>query len=92
MPEREHGMYQITYVREERRNAVVLTAQLWYIGEDDQNIIFSARPYAGTQTMPKRTMRTIVKVPDDSGVYIGRDARKVSTPRYVRSQHYRDGR
>jgi hypothetical protein len=83
-----HGMYRFQYVTEDRSNAKLLESQMWLIGEDEKNYIFSARPAAGTQYAPKVLIRgDLEKIDDDSGVFIGRVVRKNRTPHYVRSEH-----
>ena len=87
---RRHGMYRITYTETERVNAVVKTSQLWYAGDDNLgNHVFSARPYAGTQTMPANSslLLTMEKIPNDSVVYIGRKPGKPIPRDAPRSQH-----
>jgi hypothetical protein len=87
--ELEHGMYEVVYMSSDQKNAYELTAQIWLVAEDDMdNYVFSARPYAGTQQFPKRSIVRMKKIPNHSGVFMNLDKRKKHTPRYVRSQHY----
>lgn len=45
-----------------------------FLDEEEKDFIFSARPVAGTQTLPKDWVREIEPVPEDAVVYINRTA------------------
>lgn len=53
---------------------VVRESVMVFLDEEEKDFIFSARPVAGTQTLPKDWVREIEPVPEDAVVYINRTA------------------
>jgi len=73
-PYKEGKKYWILYQSATQRRP--REAVMVFLEETETHIIFSARPAAGTQRIPRYWMIGEYEVPDDTPVYTGRLTRK----------------
>jgi hypothetical protein len=67
------GRYRLRYRSETQRRD--RTAVMVYLGEDGDQLLFDARPAAGTQRMPRVWVLGVEPVPANTAAYINRVAR-----------------